>query len=327
MAAAAEAGGLIGPLWGGGLADLLGWRGVFWINLPLCLPLAFAIWRLVAAATAPAPDRGLDLPGAALLGASLVCLTIALTDDPIEPRPIGADAGAVRAALPRSSRPSSGVRLHAPLPHRRPARCSASRRSAPRFLTNGLTGGALIVAMVNVPLFTNVVLDGTALEGGLNLMRLTVALAIGARGRRLLATRFGLSAGGGAGARAGRRRLPGHVALGRRPGVRAMTLPLLVAGLGFGLVIAPVNTAVLDDADEDERATLAALLTVVRLVGALVGVALLTTRGLSGFYAEAGQVPSRPAIRDLVLGLEVDSFRRRFIVTAAVCFVALICRR
>ena len=46
MAAASEAGGLIGPLWGGGIAELLGWRGVFWINLPMCLPLAFAILRL-----------------------------------------------------------------------------------------------------------------------------------------------------------------------------------------------------------------------------------------------------------------------------------------
>ena len=37
MAAAAEAGGLLGPLWGGGLAELIGWRRIFWINLPICL--------------------------------------------------------------------------------------------------------------------------------------------------------------------------------------------------------------------------------------------------------------------------------------------------
>src|SRR3990170_6030745 len=32
MAAAAEAGGLIGPLWGGAVADLIGWRGGFWVK-------------------------------------------------------------------------------------------------------------------------------------------------------------------------------------------------------------------------------------------------------------------------------------------------------
>ncbi len=46
IAAASEAGGLFGPLWGGGIAELIGWRGVFWINLPLCLPIALAVLHL-----------------------------------------------------------------------------------------------------------------------------------------------------------------------------------------------------------------------------------------------------------------------------------------
>ena len=85
MAAASEAGGLIGPLWGGGIADLLGWRWMFWINLPMCLPIAAALW-LMARRESRVARQDLDLPGATLLGISLVCLTIALTDDPIQPR-------------------------------------------------------------------------------------------------------------------------------------------------------------------------------------------------------------------------------------------------
>src|SRR6185295_20061427 len=109
------------------------------------------------------------------------------------------------------------------------------------------------------------------------------------------------------------------------PGLLLMTLPLFIAGLGFGLVIAPVNTVVLDASEPDDRATMAALLTVMRLVGALVGVALLTTRGLSGFYTSAGAVDiTDPNFIDLVIGLEVDSFRSGFLVTSAVCFAALV---
>jgi hypothetical protein len=107
------------------------------------------------------------------------------------------------------------------------------------------------------------------------------------------------------------------------PGVLVFTVPLLVAGLGFGLVIAPINAAVMDEAAEDQRATMASLLTVVRLLGALVGVALLTTHGLSGFYAQAGLIPlDDPRFEDLLQGLQVDAFQETFLVTGAVCFAA-----
>ena len=33
---------------GGGIAELWGWRAVFWINLPMTLPIAVAVWRLAA---------------------------------------------------------------------------------------------------------------------------------------------------------------------------------------------------------------------------------------------------------------------------------------
>jgi len=322
IAAASEAGGLIGPLWGGGIAELLGWRGVFWINLPMCLPLAFAVARL-ARYDAPVERRGLDLPGAALLGASLVCLTVALTDDPIARRETAVTlalfAGAAvlfaafvwRQAL--AAVPLVDISLF-----RVP-------RLAAAFLVNGLTGGTLIVAMVSVPIFTDVLLGGSALDGGLNLMRLTVALPVGALAGGYLATRFGLSAGAAAGLVLAGAGFLGMSAWDEDPSFVLFTLPLLVTGLGFGLVIAPINAAVMDEAAEDQRATLASLLTVVRLLGALVGVALLTTRGLSGFYAEAGLIPlDDPRFEDLLQGLQVNAFQETFIVTGAVCFAALL---
>ena len=46
IAAASEAGALIGPLWGGAITELWGWRWVFWINVPMALPFAWGAWRL-----------------------------------------------------------------------------------------------------------------------------------------------------------------------------------------------------------------------------------------------------------------------------------------
>jgi MFS family permease len=321
IAAAAEAGGLVGPLWGGGIAELLGWRGVFWINLPMCLPVAFAVLRIAGSETAAVRQR-LDLLGAGLLGGSLVCLTIALTDDPISPRATSetlllfAGAAGLLGAFVwwqmRTVSPLIDVSVF------------RAPRLAGAFLVSGLTGGTLIVAMVSVPLFTDVLLGGTALEGGLNLMRLTVALPVGALAGGYVATRYGLTAGAAAGLMLSGLGFLGMSAWDEDPGFIVMTLPLLVAGLGFGLVIAPINAAAMNEAPEDQRATLASLLTVVRLLGALVGVALLTTHGLSSFYAEAGLIPlDDPRFEELLEGLQVDAFRETFLVTAAVCFATL----
>ena len=322
MAAASEAGGLVGPLWGGGIAELLGWRWVFWINLPLCLPIAVAMWRL-AGREPRAPRQDLDLPGALLLGVSLVCLTIALTDDPIEPRgtamTLGLYAGAALlfgAFLLRQTR--------APLPILRLPMFRRPRLTA-AFVVNGLVGGALIVAMVSVPLFTNVVLRESALQGGLNLMRLTIALPVGALLGGVIAQRFGPNYGASIGlvcAGAGFLLMTGW---SEDPGFVAMTGPLLLAGFGFGLVIAPINAAALGETVEEERATMASLLTVVRLLGALVGVALLTSRGLGSFYAEAGLIPlDDPRFEALVVGVQVETFHEVFLFTGVICLLSVL---
>jgi len=321
IAAASEAGGLIGPLWGGGIADLIGWRGVFWINLPLCLPIALAIWRLGPPPAWVAAGR-LDLAGALLLGLSLVCLTVGLTDDPIEPRPLAASAALFTLAAVLFALFILRERL-APAPlvslalFRRPALSAG-------VTVNALAGGTLIVAMVGVPLYTNVVLAGSALDGGLNLMRLSVGLPAGALAGGVLSGRIGCAPAAALGLLLAGVGFLGMAGWQADPAFLALTLPLLCAGFGFGVLIAPVHAAVLGEAGAADRATVAALLTVVRLLGALVGVALLTTQGLGDFYAAAGRLAlDDPRFVEQVRGLEVDSFQRIFLVAALVCFATI----
>jgi MFS family permease len=257
-----------------------------------------------------------------LLGVSLVCLTIALTDDPIQPRGTAATlllyGGAAvffGAFLLRQTR--------APLPILNLPMFGRPRLSA-AFAVNAIVGGALIVAMVSVPLFTNIVLRESALQGGINLMRLTIALPVGALAGGAIAQRYGASYGAWLGLACTAAGFFLMATWTADPDFVAMTGPLLLAGFGFGLVIAPINSAALDETPEAERATMASLLTVVRLLGALVGVALLTSRGLGGFYAEAGLIPlSDPRFEELFVGLQVDAFREVFIVTGVVCLLTL----
>ncbi len=60
----------LGPTLGGFLASWLGWRWIFFANVPFCLALALVVPRLVAEAN-DREGRRLDLIGIALLTMSL----------------------------------------------------------------------------------------------------------------------------------------------------------------------------------------------------------------------------------------------------------------
>ena len=72
-----------GQLIGGVLIDAnvagLGWRAIFWVNVPVGLVALAAAWRLVPESRAAHPGRP-DLPGAALLAAGLVAIVLPLAD-------------------------------------------------------------------------------------------------------------------------------------------------------------------------------------------------------------------------------------------------------
>ena len=71
----------------------------------------------------------------------------------------------------------------------------------------------------------------------------------------------------------------------------ASTLVLALTGLGIGLALAPVNDAALAEASDETHGTASALVVVARMVGMVVGVALLTAIGLSRYYDAVAALP------------------------------------
>src|SRR5450432_908981 len=72
-AAGASVALIAGPLIGGGLIALVGWRSIFLVNLPIGLAGLWLSWRY-ATETTRSPQRQIDLPGQIAAIASLGCL-------------------------------------------------------------------------------------------------------------------------------------------------------------------------------------------------------------------------------------------------------------
>ena len=321
VAAAAEAGAVLGPLYGAAFVDTVGWRAVFWVNVPLTALVVAAAWRPLGSAARGGGGR-VDHRGAVLAAVALVALTLALSS--------GLDtrvrwllaAVAVVTAL-------AFARVQELVPRALLRRAGFALANA----ANVVVGGALVVALVVVPVYANVVLGQSATGGGLTLLKLTALIPAGA----VLGGWIAVRVPSGAVAASGMAIAAGGFALLAAGGVS--TAALAVTGLGFGLVIAPYAAAALAAARGGAEATAAASLTVSRTLGMTIGLAAVTAWGLEEFRTRAARfdLPVQEAGEsDAAYRLEVEHYRglivdsalyvfdRLFLAAAALCLAAAI---
>jgi MFS family permease len=314
-----EAGGVLGPLYGAIIVQTLGWQAIFFLNLPIVAILAFFIWRLIPPAETTAligHSRGrIDFLGAFLLGAALICLSLGLSQEAatstvavtgsgsnqafIQNNPwlIGASIVLIAtfiavevylerrwvAARSEEKNSQSGSRKGHVLPmvelslfKRRPFAASA--------LVSLLVGAALIIAMVNIPLFIATVLGGQPIDSGLALLRLTAMIPLGAITGGWLCARITC-------------RLTAILGLiFTATGFWLMhlwpiqvnwiqiTISAIIGGFGFGLVIAPIATTAINAVSNRQMGMGSSVVTVLRIVGMILGLALLTSWGLGRFH-------------------------------------------
>jgi MFS family permease len=332
VGASAEAGGVVGPLWGGFIGHVFTWEWAFWLNLPLVAVLVLALqasvrWLPVTSGS-PLNDRTVrvDYIGGVLVGLTLTLITGALVDTA---------APGTRTSLLVVSAFVTGVAAwvwvrRSPNPIV-PRGLFRTRRFAWATTTHVLVGAALITAMVTVPLMANTVLGASALEGGLRLLRMTLAIAAGAVAGGLLTARTSARLP----ALAGLSLVAAGMFLMSRWTIDLadpwMTVHLAVAGLGFGLLIAPVVTSGLRDVGPGERATASSWVTLARVLGMVVGLAAMTAWGTArfeGLVADAPVFRVDPASQVLIgerateAGMAV--FRGFFAAGAACATAALI---
>jgi MFS family permease len=62
-AGTAAAGQALAPAIGGGLTQALGWRALFWVNVPLCFVAFVLVWRTTLESRDETAERSIDYPG------------------------------------------------------------------------------------------------------------------------------------------------------------------------------------------------------------------------------------------------------------------------
>ena len=371
IGAVTEAGGVLGPLYGALIVQHLGWTYIFYLNVPIVLVLMAGAWLLI-----PRGKRlheGIDWLGAVLLGLMLTCLSLGLAQQSTNLGP----TTTVNGAAPQNNPvllAMAGVFLIAfivveRIPRWRVPRLSFSRRFP--FLRFGIAqrtrwpvvdlslfkrlpfsasslvslfvGAALIIAMADIPLFVDTVLSkhisqaDLPLVSGLALLRLTALIPIGAFLGGWLCGRISCRLTGVLGLLF---TATGFYLMSRWPmdvSWTQITISTVTGGFGFGLVIAPISTTTINAVRATQAGMGAAVVTALRMVGMMLGLAALTSWGLAYFKHLVSLFPSLPATAssaqfakwsqdygNYLLTAAHSLYSAIFFVTMILCLVAII---
>jgi EmrB/QacA subfamily drug resistance transporter len=272
------AGGAAGVLLGGVITDLLSWRWILFINVPIGLLAAVFAARYIAAGTPETAERrSFDVAGAvsATLGLSVLVLAIVRTDV------TGWGAASTLALLAGGALllalfvAIEGRFARAPL---MPLRIYASRTLSAANVVVFLVGAASFAMWFFLSLYLQQVLGYSPLRAGFAFLPMTLCIVAGSR----LASRAVTSVGP-------KPMLVAGMAL-QAVGLLMFThlspdgsylggvlVPSLLIAVGIGFAFVPVTIAAVAGVASEEAGLASGLVNTSRLVGGALGLAVLAT--------------------------------------------------
>jgi MFS family permease len=302
------AGWVLGHLYGGIMVQFMTWPYLFWINLPIIVVMFAITWWGLAGLPHKETKGGIDWIGVGLLGMALILLNVGLGSPEIATEfapatPQNQMYWVAGAAIFFVSFLFSQRRIKDPILN---LGIFSNRNVAAANGVNLLVGFCIMVALVSVPLFINVAgaaddIRKAALVTGYLLCAFTVPMALAAVPGGWLSSRFGyrwsvvmgliVAIAGFLLMSAWTVEMAGQAvaffdsfldgpeqAVVR--GTAFMAAGLALAGVGIGLTIAPIGTAVINGVREQERGTASSLVIILRLVGMSVSMSSMTAYGL-----------------------------------------------
>ena len=322
VAASAEAGSVLGPLYGGAIIEWIGWRWIFWLDIPQSF---FLIALLALLPNRSNPEAKMDYFGALALGGALTVLTMALSQrsifagESIVPYLMAAVGVFLIAVLIVTERRAVQPLLASFL--------YTSRAFVSANITQFLVGVSLIISLVAVPLMAGTVMEKEAWESALHLVRLTAAIPVGAvvggyilrwTGVRPVCITGLAFIGTGLLFMSGWETEVAELRL---------TVPLAMAGLGFGLVIPPIGVSALSAAPSNYWGAAASLVTASRMVGMALGLAALSAWGIERFYSLTADVTIGATYEETegpLIAAGVTVFQNLFTIAGFLSLVAIL---
>ncbi len=283
-----------GPIIGGLLVESVGWRSIFWINLPVGLAALLLTWRYVPESRAPKARRP-DPVGQLLVIVLLGSLTYAIIEAPTaavaETLALGGVALAALLALlryePRRAEPLIDLRFFHSAPFSGATVTAVSAFAA--------LGGFLFLST----LYLQNVRGLDALHAGLWMLPMALLCfvsapiagrLVGSRGPRLplLIAGVAMTASGVL-----------FAAFEAETGNVTLVIGYVLFGLGFGFVNAPITNTAVSGMPRAQAGVAAAVASTSRQIGQTLGVAVIGAVLAAGIgsssYADSFVAAARPA--------------------------------
>jgi EmrB/QacA subfamily drug resistance transporter len=272
----------LGPVVGGALVASVGWRGIFWVNVPIGLAGAVLTGLFVPESRAPRPRR-IDPVGQLLVAVVLGALTYAIIEGPSSGWASAkiilffALSGVALAALlwyePRRAEPVIDLRFFSSAPFAGATLTAISAFAALGgflFVNTLYLQDARGLSALHAGLYTLPMAGMTVIFGPLS------GRIVASRGARLPLLVAGAAIAAGCTALTG---------LTNATSASWLFLAYVIFGMGFGLVNAPITNAAVSGMPVAQAGVAAGLASASRQVGQSLGVAVvgsLVTSGLHG---------------------------------------------
>lgn len=263
---------IAGPLLGGALVDGIGWPGIFYVNVPL--GVVVIIFGVIGLAESSDPSHASFDPAGQVLG---VVALGALGYGAIEARDLTANAGIViGCAVVFVAATVAFILVEQRVRH--PMVPVSLFRNVQFSIVNAASvalGFGANGAFFLINLYLQQVRDNTALQTGLLLLPMTVAIVPASLWAGRLIARYGPRVPLIIGYSLVGASLVGLIILGADTNYWLVGILFAVSGIGQGLAIVPAPAAVLEVVPRERSGVGSAIVSTARQVGTAIGIAVL----------------------------------------------------